>query len=116
MPQSHLPPEALKIIAHPPCPKCQAPMWLATITPADEPGYDSRRFECTGCAHTQILIVKFRENNIPQSSTEFMELSKRSARMAQNATDSHTKAQYEKLAVEWAKAAYEKAIADQKDE
>jgi hypothetical protein len=50
-----------------------------------------------------------------QSSTEFMELLKRSAYMAQHATDPHIKAQYEKLAVEWAKAAYEKAIADQKD-
>jgi len=56
MPDSHIRSEpSLLPIERPRCPKCQARMMLARISPGPE-GYDSRTFECAKCDH--VLTVK----------------------------------------------------------
>ena len=56
MPDSHIRPEpSLLPIERPRCPKCQARMMLARISPGPA-GYDSRTFECAKCDH--VLTVK----------------------------------------------------------
>ena len=51
MPDSHIRSEpSLLPIERPRCPKCQARMMLARISPGPE-GYDSRTFECPRCDH-----------------------------------------------------------------
>ena len=42
------------------CPKCGLPMFLSHIEPADQPNYDQRIFECTTCAYSETVTVKFR--------------------------------------------------------
>jgi len=51
-------PAIAELIHRPPCPLCAAEMLLARIDPAGE-GYDCRTFECTKCAHTEVVQVKF---------------------------------------------------------
>ena len=46
-------------IPHTDCPKCDAPMYLARITP-DKPTTTSRTFECSECDHSVTHIVKFK--------------------------------------------------------
>ena len=46
-------------IAHPACPVCGAPMWLARIEP-DRPDHDKRTFECKACGKTTAEVVKYR--------------------------------------------------------
>jgi transposase-like protein len=44
--------------AHPDCPKCGAPMWLARIEPY-EADHDQRTFECHTCGNSTTEIVKY---------------------------------------------------------
>jgi hypothetical protein len=46
-------------IVHPTCAKCGAPMWLTRIEP-DQPGFESRLFECQVCNDQMMEIVQFR--------------------------------------------------------
>jgi hypothetical protein len=48
-------------IPHTDCPKCDAPMYLARITP-DKLGHDERTFECFECDHSVTEVVKHEPN------------------------------------------------------
>jgi len=42
------------------CAVCGLPMFLSRIEPADQLDHDKRTFECTTCAHSETVFVKFR--------------------------------------------------------
>jgi hypothetical protein len=42
----------------PPCPNCNAPMWLVRLQP-HSPGHDLRTFECKVCNFTESKVVKY---------------------------------------------------------
>jgi hypothetical protein len=46
------------ILSRPLCPKCARPMWLTSIAPADEPGFEKRTFECPRCSEVESKIVR----------------------------------------------------------
>jgi hypothetical protein len=43
----------------PACPKCECPMWLASIEP-DKPDHDKRRHECPRCQYEEETVVRYR--------------------------------------------------------
>jgi hypothetical protein len=46
-------------VAYPPCPKCGAKMMLTRIDPYS-PGINRHMFECEGCGHDELTLLKFR--------------------------------------------------------
>ncbi len=48
---------SLTSIERPHCPKCDARMSLAKMTPGPS-GFDIRTFECSGCLHVHVAITE----------------------------------------------------------
>jgi len=46
------------ILSRPLCAECARPMWLTSITSADEPGFEKRTFECPRCSEVVSKIVR----------------------------------------------------------
>lgn len=48
----------------PPCPKCGNEMHLARIEP-EQPGHETRTFECSNCDHTVSVVAEIKEAELP---------------------------------------------------
>jgi hypothetical protein len=42
-----------------PCPKCQTPLRLGLIEPA-QPGHEKRTYRCDSCGYAETKMVKYR--------------------------------------------------------
>jgi hypothetical protein len=62
MPQSRHPSSAIPFVAigRPACPKCKAPMMLASIEPAHA-GVDLQTFECATCNHVLKTLALYED-------------------------------------------------------
>jgi hypothetical protein len=60
VPQSHVDdPQKPKDMPRP-CAMCGFPMFLTLVEPADKPNHDRRFFQCAKCAHSEIVVVKYK--------------------------------------------------------
>jgi hypothetical protein len=51
-------PSRARRVTYPPCPKCRMPTRLALVEPLEEPGHESRIYECPTCKESATVVVR----------------------------------------------------------